>query len=110
MATHRHISLNAVSATIEQGRTWMTIWLRVRVPVLSEHSSVMPAISSIAVSRVTIAPCAASCRDPKASVVVLQAPHTKSRSHDLFCSRYILDFFTVYAANTPYITFKHVLP
>ncbi len=54
----------------------MTIWLRVRVPVLSEHSSVMPAISSIAVSRVTIAPCAASCRDPNASVVVLQAPHT----------------------------------
>ena len=53
-------------------RAWMTIWLSVRVPVLSEHSTVMPAISSIAVSRVTIAPCADSCRDPSASVVVLR--------------------------------------
>ena len=47
--------------------------LSVKVPVLSEHSSVMPAISSIAVRRVTMAPCCASCRDPKANVVVLHA-------------------------------------
>ena len=45
----------------------------VKVPVLSEHSSVMPAISSMAVRRVTMAPCCASCRDPRASVVVLHA-------------------------------------
>lgn len=50
--------------------------LRVSVPVLSEHRSVMPAISSIAVRRVTMAPCCASCRDPSASVVVLHAMPT----------------------------------
>ena len=51
----------------------MTIVFRVRVPVLSEHSSVMPAISSMAVRRVTMAPCCASWREPSASVVVLHA-------------------------------------
>lgn len=59
-------------------RTWITMVLRVRVPVLSEQSSVMPAISSMAVSRVTIAPCAANCREPSASVVVLQTPHVRA--------------------------------
>ena len=36
--------------------TWMTILLRVRVPVLSEQSMSIPAIASIDASRVTIAP------------------------------------------------------
>jgi hypothetical protein len=63
-----------------RARAWITIWLSVSVPVLSEQSSVIPAISSIAVSRVTIAPCAASCREPSASVVVLRAQHAKPGS------------------------------
>ena len=62
-----------------RARTWMTIWLSVSVPVLSEHSTVMPAISSIAVKRVTIAPCADSCREPSASVVVLRAARRPAR-------------------------------
>ena len=69
-------------------RAWMTIWLSVSVPVLSEQSSVMPAISSIAVSRVTIAPCAASWRLPSASVVVLRAaPQQRQRSGDMVAAR-----------------------
>ena len=42
----------------------------VSVPVLSEHSMFIPAISSIAVSLDTIAPCFDSEREPSASVVV----------------------------------------
>lgn len=52
----------------------MTILFRVRVPVLSEQSMFMPAISSMAVRRVTIAPCADSWREPRARVVVLHSP------------------------------------
>ena len=48
----------------------MTILLSVSVPVLSEHSMFIPAISSIAVSLDTIAPCFDSEREPSASVVV----------------------------------------
>ena len=42
----------------------------VRVPVLSEHSMFMPAISSMEARRVTIAPCFDRSREPSASVVV----------------------------------------
>jgi hypothetical protein len=50
--------------------SWITILLRVRVPVLSEHSMFMPAISSMEARRVTIAPSCDSWREPSASVVV----------------------------------------
>ncbi len=50
--------------------TWMTILLSVSVPVLSEQSMFMPAMSSMAARRVTMAPCALSWRLPSASVVV----------------------------------------
>mmetsp|Transcript_32622 Transcript_32622/g.61318 ORF Transcript_32622/g.61318 Transcript_32622/m.61318 type:complete len:226 (+) Transcript_32622:1742-2419(+) len=46
------------------------ILLRVSVPVLSEHSTVMAARSSTAESRVTIAFSSASARQPRAMVVV----------------------------------------
>jgi len=49
----------------------MTILFRVRVPVLSEQSMSIPAISSIDARRVTIAPCFDKERDPIASVVVV---------------------------------------
>ncbi|KAL0086950.1 hypothetical protein F4703DRAFT_1543651 [Phycomyces blakesleeanus] len=42
--------------------------LRVKVPVLSEHKMVTAAISSMAVIRVTIALCSASCLAPMARV------------------------------------------
>jgi len=54
----------------ERHSSWTSILLVVRVPVLSEQRRFMPAISSTAARRVTMAPCAASCRDPRARVVV----------------------------------------
>ncbi len=50
--------------------SWITILLSVRVPVLSEQSMFMPAISSIDARRVTMAPSWESVREPSASVVV----------------------------------------
>lgn len=59
----------------------MTILFRVRVPVLSEQSMFMPAISSMAVRRVTMAPCADSWRDPRANVVVLYSHNPALARH-----------------------------
>ena len=62
----------------------MTIVFSVKVPVLSEHSRGMPAISSMAVRRVTMAPCCASWREPSASVVVLHASRLCSAGQESF--------------------------
>ena len=51
--------------------SWIIILLSVSVPVLSEHSMFMPASSSIAARRATIAFFATSCRLPIAIVVVV---------------------------------------
>mmetsp|Transcript_29114 Transcript_29114/g.62736 ORF Transcript_29114/g.62736 Transcript_29114/m.62736 type:complete len:234 (-) Transcript_29114:618-1319(-) len=50
--------------------SWIAILFIVRVPVLSEQSIFIPAMSSIAARRVTIAPCLESSLEPRASVVV----------------------------------------
>merc|ERR1719329_1395723 len=51
--------------------SWMCISFRVRVPVLSEHKIAMPAISSIAAKRVTMAPYLVNSLEPRARVVVV---------------------------------------
>lgn len=52
-------------------KSWMTILFIVSVPVLSEHKIVIPAISSMAVRRVTMAPRSDSSPDPRDKVVVV---------------------------------------
>ena len=51
--------------------SWMCISFKVRVPVLSEHRMAMPAMSSIAARRVTMAPCLLNSLEPRARVVVV---------------------------------------
>jgi hypothetical protein len=61
-----------VSPGVKMGQSsWITILLSVSVPVLSEQSMSIPAISSIAHSLETIAPWLERKREPKASVVVV---------------------------------------
>eukprot|EP00850_Spirogloea_muscicola_P002174 SM000008S22263 [mRNA] locus=s8:698531:706797:+ [translate_table: standard] len=59
--------ISVVARGIKQGQEahetpGPTSWLRVNVPVLSLHNMSMPAISSMAVMRLTIAPCLCRCR------------------------------------------------
>ena len=49
----------------------MCISFKVRVPVLSEHRMAMPAMSSMAARRVTMAPCLVNSLEPRARVVVV---------------------------------------